>query len=941
MSVETARGGDGRLPTYEISSHGIPPEYGAARVPVIERQAQLFEVGESSSGNSSTDGFGNLSPDTQLDGRQNQAQTISAYHQRTDSTSSIEEVDAEVVGKGKGKVSEKQFFDRPSVVVHGARDEDLKEEDAAMLIGPIISRTQSTKYYEPITASIEQEVDNAYHRKVGRPSYTAPSSPPSNLNPERDAQQQKSGMAYRFQNFNLGASKWGATSAADVRFNSVQSTAPRPSAKKSSIFTFTMPNFHLPQMPSAPSFLTHKSQQATRKRSKSNVLLSAGTKEQSSSGLSSMRNSMFSMNNPMASSKPSYPERDPVPQELRLQRSCSHPSSMLSFSSSLDNERFASVQSMTNARLKAIKDNFRGLSPGFTIAGAANALSTYANSINSALNSSSTPPSNSDLPTANSACGPGGVGNPPHSIDAIQGDIVVMGGYRGSILREATGQKRRMWIPLRVGLNLRKVNLEVGLNPEDEEAMAERVVPDGMLTHIGPVDIGKRLLKRLRTLETERTEDGLGRQVHEYGYDWRLSPKLLSRQLIEYLEKLPCNKGVDRNSPRQKGKGAFVIAHSLGGLIVRNAINQRPELFSGVIFAGTPQHCVNILGPLRNGDTVLLSSRVLTAQVNFTLRSSYVLLPEEGHCFIDKNTGEKYPLDFFDVKTWIKYGLSPCVATPTPAPPPLLPLPNGSTMAIGTAAGLAHPPHTNSSGATSTSSNSTQLTQPSSFSQNSSPSPPSPPTVQHMTPSSITNTLTTAAKDVMREFHKDRTLAPQMDSSSSHQVPHHTSSPSSSSAPGPASSTMLPSLGGISPFSQPFLDSMQQQQICTLPLSQTVPYLERTLAEIKEFKRQLHYNPDVAASAVGYPPMAVIYASNTPTVKGAKVDGLQGILADGVYDELVFGAGDGVCLAKAAMLPRGYKCAARVVSERGHISLLGDFEAVGKAVEGVLRERGW
>ena len=51
--------------------------------------------------------------------------------------------------------------------------------------------------------------------------------------------------------------------------------------------------------------------------------------------------------------------------------------------------------------------------------------------------------------------------------------------------------------------------------------------------------------------------------------------------------------------------------------------------------------------------------------------------------------------------------------------------------------------------------------------------------------------------------------------------------------------------------------------------------------------------------------------------------------------------GDGVCLAKAAQLPPGYKVCAKVLSDRGHISLLGDLDNVGKAIEGIMRERGW
>lgn len=247
------------------------------------------------------------------------------------------------------------------------------------------------------------------------------------------------------------------------------------------------------------------------------------------------------------------------------------------------------------------------------------------------------------------------------ALSELTGDVVILGGYRGSVLRSAKPPHRQLWVPMKVGLNLRKVDLEVGLDPEDEERMEETIIPSGVLSHVGPVDICRRLMKRLQ--KCDNAVNGKLR-VWNYGYDWRLSPHLLSKRLIKFLEGLPSNAP---DVPLEK-RGAYVVAHSLGGLITRHAVNQRPELFAGVLYAGVPQHCVNILGPLRNGDEVLLSTRVLTAQVNFTFRTSFALLPEDGRCFIDKRTKEEYRVDFFSVDNWDEYRLSPCIS---PALPPL------------------------------------------------------------------------------------------------------------------------------------------------------------------------------------------------------------------------------------------------------------------------------
>src|SRR5205814_92669 len=125
------------------------------------------------------------------------------------------------------------------------------------------------------------------------------------------------------------------------------------------------------------------------------------------------------------------------------------------------------------------------------------------------------------------------------ALEGLTGDVVIIGGYRGSILRSAEPPHRQLWVPVKVGLNLRKVNLEVGLSPEDEEKMEETVIPSGLLSHIGPVDICRRLLRHLRKCHNARSHQ---LRVHDYGYDWRLSPHLSSRKFLEFVQKLKCNQ---------------------------------------------------------------------------------------------------------------------------------------------------------------------------------------------------------------------------------------------------------------------------------------------------------------------------------------------------------------------------------------------------------------
>ncbi|RDL40709.1 uncharacterized protein BP5553_00688 [Venustampulla echinocandica] len=464
------------------------------------------------------------------------------------------------------------------------------------------------------------------------------------------------------------------------------------------------------------------------------------------------------------------------------------------------------------------------------------------------------------------------------ALESLTGDVVVMGGYRGSILR-STKTDRQVWVPVKVGLNIRKVDLEVGLEPEDEERMEESIYPSGMLQNIGPVDISKRLFKRLS--ECENARNGKLR-VWNYGYDWRLSPHILSRKLAEFLETLPCNQP-SKDGSVQGNAGAMVIAHSLGGLITRHVVNHRPELFSGVVYAGVPQSCVNILGPLRNGDAVMLSSRVLTAQVNFTLRTSFVLLPEHGRCFVDIRTKEQYPVDFFSLDDWIKYRLSPCTDPPLP---PRNQSPGGLGGLLNLSSNILSVPIPGKKVISSSADNG------------------------NYAPHAHTMRITRAA-DIAREVDHgtDRTLAPKMDSKPNSMTKGIYTNQSISTA-------------------------------LTIPRSKAIAYLERTLAETKKFKQELRFRPSLSKPN-RYPPLAVIYGKSIPTCYGAKVDGREGIPCSDSYDNLAFASGDGVCLAREAMLPEGYKTVnhGRIKSDRGHVTLLGDLEAVGKALEAVLKGR--
>lgn len=539
----------------------------------------------------------------------------------------------------------------------------------------------------------------------------------------------------------------------------------------------------------------------------------------------------------------------------------------LSRVSSLGNdEQFHDVRDMVNMRLQAIREslpdvpnfkmpkltspNFMGIS--MLNLGDDNASTAAARSNTKDTENASVPPKDRttilDQVLAN-----------------LTGDIVVMGGLQGSILRSAKPPHQQIWAPVKVGLNMRKVNLEIGLEDEDEERVEDTIVPSGMLSHMGPVDISRKLFKKLRNCENARS----GKlRVWDYGYDWRLSPHILSRKLRDFLSTLPSNQpGVSAES-----RGAMVIAHSMGGLITRHAVNQAPHLFSGVLFAGTPQRCINILGPIRNGDVILFNEKMLSPQVNFTIRSYQVFLPDDGFCFVDKNTHESYPVDFFDPEQWSKWRISPCIQ-------PTLPALNKSPQVL--------------TGSPSLASFTTSL--------------------RNRAASQSEKWFSGVFEPTVAVATKDRTLAPQMNPG----VDHSGTAASSDDEVNCSSSTLT--------------DRQRKKNM---------EYLGRTLARTKIFRAECVHQEDLQTSNA-YPPLAVLYGKSTPTVYAVQVNGREGIGCADAYDDLLFRPGDGVVLAKEAMLPDGYVLVngGRVCTERGHITMLADMHSVGRALCALLRGR--
>jgi hypothetical protein len=268
------------------------------------------------------------------------------------------------------------------------------------------------------------------------------------------------------------------------------------------------------------------------------------------------------------------------------------------------------------------------------------------------------------------------------------------------------------------------------------------------------------------------------------------------------------------------------------------------------------------------------------------MRTSFVLLPEDGKCFIDKRTGERYDVDFFDVKTWDEYRLSPCIK------PPLAPglLDNRKSLIEALTESLQSLPGS---------------TKRSSWVFGNDASPEGGPEMASHKAGEGVSEITDATVHAALEVRGPEGSAPVL-------------------GPSMAESYRRGSTATA----------------CTIPRDEALAYLSRTLADVRKFKEELAFRPEHEA-ANAYPPLAYMFTKSVPTVYGARVASREAIKYSDAYDDLAFAAGDGVVLASAAMLPRGYRCVknGNVESDRGHVGLLGDIEGVGKALLAIMEAR--
>lgn len=537
------------------------------------------------------------------------------------------------------------------------------------------------------------------------------------------------------------------------------------------------------------------------------------------------------------------------------------------------------------------------------------------------------------------------------AFNELDGNVIILGGYRGSVLRDARTHKR-VWIPIKAGFNLRKVNLLLGPTKQDELEASKFIYPDGILKNVGPMDIAKRLIKKITSNPKVNFND--------FGYDWRLSGEVVSRQLEQYMDDIYC----------KTQQPSLVIAHSMGGMMAHSVMQRRPELFRGIVYVGCPSECLNVLGPIRFGDTVGFLDRILTPETNFMMRSGFNFLPLSGKVFVNKTTKELYDLDYFDPDTWVEYDLNPLVSrrrrdeaaagggAATTASimnrtdlgflllsdSISLPSINSISSKIKsyrrkkpTSLGISGS-STPSSSAPSNGSGSGAAGSKSHAGAGGPPvgSSPSGPPAASENPNFSISPIAPGPQDQSRAIWARSPTSPEPTDKSF----------LSPSSPGQTDASLSPKRS-TSKSPEITEDDDFISESYSILFQQAYDYLKEALASAKKFVLGLEYKPELESK---YPPLAVVYGNQVPSVRGSHVDSIQDI-KDGNYYHFYYGHGDGVIHQKWLMPEtRGFQfydretgegqIVGKFASAAGHVNLMTDLRAIGNALNSILEAEG-
>ncbi len=261
---------------------------------------------------------------------------------------------------------------------------------------------------------------------------------------------------------------------------------------------------------------------------------------------------------------------------------------------------------------------------------------------------------------------------PAHAASGERVPVILIPGMLGSRLARA-GDGVEVWPGgTRKLLTSDYAELALRIDPETLEPVDDGLVPSGIFEGAAGRDFYGGLMRRLR-------EAGGYRQMrpgwpvvqqrarlYVFTYDWRQDIVKTVRKLDELIEQI-------RNDYRDPQLRVDVIAHSMGGLIVRYFErygttdvldgNSFPVTGLGVpklrrvVLLGTPnQGTVTAVHKFLNGYRVGISA--LPTEGVATMPSTFQLFPHPLVDWVVNIEGKPLNFDVFDVEFWRRYGWS-------------------------------------------------------------------------------------------------------------------------------------------------------------------------------------------------------------------------------------------------------------------------------------------
>lgn len=223
--------------------------------------------------------------------------------------------------------------------------------------------------------------------------------------------------------------------------------------------------------------------------------------------------------------------------------------------------------------------------------------------------------------------------------------LVFIHGIKGAELVDAQGEV--VWVAASQALGFSTPQLALETRFVDGKQPVDALKPHGVLAKISIIPgifsvnvYGPFLDAALAS----------GRPFHPFAYDWRRDNNETVKAFIAFLEDL-----AKKYAPQKP----VVVAHSMGGLITLAVLNERPDLFDRIVFAGVPfRGGVGFLSDLTVGEATGFNDEILGRDVLATCPSVFTLFPLAHESVVD--AGQKpVAVNFYEAEDWKRFRLGP------------------------------------------------------------------------------------------------------------------------------------------------------------------------------------------------------------------------------------------------------------------------------------------